>query len=263
MNDTNPNQATSNSQDPQQQAQTGTEVVQNKPPEQQPMPPEEPKTPPEQTPMPAEQPSQPVEQPAQPAPPAEQPPQPSEQPNQAMEVPNPAPPATPEAITTEAAAAPPQPQGTLSPSINVMDWDKKTIQLNKSFYKAFSPRLLGMPFSFAIDVNRARQGATKKGYNIPKNAMVLSKSHFILGAVMIEVEGTPTDDKKIVTLNSVYTKVVDGSEKAIKNAIPVLEGELGAPPEAVYVWYVMSEGSKKAVLVAVPQATAQPAQPTQ
>lgn len=151
------------------------------------------------------------------------------------------------------------------PTVNEADWDKKKKNLNKTFYKTFSPRLLFIPFSYAIDLDRASRSALKKGYQIPSNPMVLSSDGMFWGALMVEVTGTKTGDSNVINLNQeVYTKVSKRDWKLLKLDIAELTQELGQPPQEVYCWYTSCPKCKdskvvKTVLIAVPQAQAQAA----
>lgn len=153
------------------------------------------------------------------------------------------------------------------PTVNEADWDKKKKILNKTFYKTFSPRLLFIPFSYAIDLDRASRAALKKGYQIPVNPMVLSSDGMFWGSLMVEVTGAQTGDSNVVNLNQeVYTKVSKRDWKLLKLDIAELTQELGGqPPKEVYCWYTSCPKCKdskvvKTVLIAVPQppAIAQP-----
>lgn len=151
------------------------------------------------------------------------------------------------------------------PTVNESDWDKKKKILNKTFYKTFSPRLLFIPFSYAIDLDRASRAALKKGYQIPANPMVLSSDGMFWGSLMVEVTGTKTGDSNVVNLNQeVYIKVSKRDWKLLKLDIAELTQELGQPPKEVYCWYTSCPKCKdskvvKTVLIAVPQAQAQAA----
>lgn len=73
-------------------------------------------------------------------------------------------------------------------------------QTGRTFYKTFSPRLLNFPFSLAIDKNRARVSATKKGYQIPEPPICLSDGGMFWGNVYVEVKNADPADTSIVTL---------------------------------------------------------------
>lgn len=165
--------------------------------------------------------------------------------------------------TSTPAAAQPSSQPAISckcPTINESDWDKKKKVLSKTFYKTFSPRLLYIPFSYAIDLDRASRSALKKGYQIPSNPMVLSSDGMFWGSLMVEVTGAQTGDSNVVNLNQeVYTKVSKRDWKLLKLDIAQLTQELGQPPKEVYCWYTSCPKCKdskviKTVLIAVPQA---------
>lgn len=176
-------------------------------------------------------------------------------------VPAPAPaPAAPVAQTPTPAApqTPASSAGCKCPTINPADWDKKKTQINKTFFKAYSPRLLYYPFSFDIDVYRAVKGATAKGYKPVEKGMVLDTGGMFWANVMVEVTGANTQDPEVVSLEGkeVYTKVCRSEWKDIKNDIAELEKELGRKPAQLYIWWTScpkcTAGKEvKAVLIAV------------
>lgn len=169
--------------------------------------------------------------------------------------------------------APANPQGPTPavfckcPIVNESDWDKKKKILNKSFYKTFSPRLLYIPFSYAIDVDRAKKLAMMRGYQIPENPMILSVDGMFWGSIMVEVSAVKPEDKNLLTLNQeVYTKVSKRDWKLLKLDIAELNQELGQAPKEVYSWYTSCPKCKdnkvvKTVLIAIPQPPSQPTTP--
>src|SRR3989338_9162722 len=71
---------------------------------------------------------------------------------------------------TPAAIQPAPPaQACKCPVVSEADWDKKKMMLNKTFYKTFSPRIFYFPFSFAIDLARAKTAAIGLGYHPVEN----------------------------------------------------------------------------------------------
>lgn len=147
------------------------------------------------------------------------------------------------------------------PTINPAEWDKQKKKLDKTFYKSFSPRLLYYPFSFVIDLDRARKAAAKKGYQVVPNGMILDTGGMFLSSVLVEVTGAKADDKNIVSLSGkeLYTKVSRRPFKEIKTDIAELETELGAHPGELYIWWTScpkctDKKEAKAILIAVPGA---------
>lgn len=156
------------------------------------------------------------------------------------------------------ASAIPIPKLCKCPVINAADWDKKKTTINKTFYKAFSPRIFYYPFSFVIDVFRAQKGATAKGYKPVENGMILDDCSMFFGKIMIEVTGANTNDPDVYSLEGkeVYTKVSRSSWTKIKNDIVDLEKELGKKPTQLFVWWTscplcMLTKEIKAVLIAL------------
>jgi len=157
----------------------------------------------------------------------------------------------PEAIST-------QPTACKCPVIDAAKWDGQKMMLDKTFYKAFSPRLFNVPFSFAIDIDRANRGAKKKGYTVVENPMILDTMGMFMATVMVEVTGADTNDKNVISLagKEVYTKLSKRPYKDIKMDIADLEKELGRKPAELYVWWVscpkcVKDKEIKAILIAV------------
>lgn len=157
------------------------------------------------------------------------------------------------------ASAIPVPKLCKCPNVNAADWDKKKQTINKTFYKAFSPRIFSYPFSFVIDVFRAQKAAIAKGYKPVENGMVLDDGAMFFGSVMIEVTGANTNDPDVYSLEGkeAYTKVSRSSMMQIKNDIADVEKELGKKPAQLFIWWTscpvcMLTKDVKAVLIALP-----------
>lgn len=156
------------------------------------------------------------------------------------------------------ASAIPIPKLCKCPVINAADWDKKKTTINKTFYKAFSPRIFYYPFSFVIDVFRAQKAATAKGYMPIENGMILDDCSMFFGKIMIEVTGANTNDPDVYSLEGkeVYTKVSRSSMMKVKNDIADLEKELGKKPTQLFIWWTscplcMLTKEIKAVIIAL------------
>lgn len=161
-------------------------------------------------------------------------------------------------VAAAAQAAPSPAMACKCPVIDPTKWDGQKMQLDKAFYKAFSPRILGMPFSFAIDLDRAMKGAKKKGYVVVENPMILDTLGMFMANVMVEVTGADTNDKSVVSLagKEVYSKLSKREWKDIKLDIADLEKELGHKPSELYAWWVacpkcVKDKEVKAILLAV------------
>lgn len=183
-----------------------------------------------------------------------------------------APSATTAPVAPSAATAPAAPSATTAPSaqtsastsckcpaINAADWDKKKTTINKTFFKAFSPRLFYYPFSFVIDVLRATKGAMAKNYQIVEKGMVIDDGAMFLGNVMVEVTGANSNDPQVFSLagKEVYTKVSRNDWKNIRLDIAELEKELGKKPAQLLIWWTscptcQANKEAKAVLIALP-----------
>lgn len=214
----------------------------------QPVQPETPATPAAPTPeQPA--PATPTPAPVQTPTPTTPPPTASEAPTLATSTaPFPATPAAPKPTPAETTTEPQTP--TIEPlikkeeckctKIEVTEWDKQKRTLNKTFIKTFSPRAFYVPISFAIDVNRAKIAAEKKGYTIPEGAMIVDTGGMLWATLMLEVEGANTEDPSIVSLEGkeFYTKASSRPWKEMKMDMDELEKELGHKPKELYIWYV-------------------------
>lgn len=151
------------------------------------------------------------------------------------------------------------------PEINPAEWDKQKKHLNKTFYKAFSPRILGYPFSFVIDLDRATRGAKGRDYQVPETPMIMDTGGLFLGHVMVEVTEGNADDPNIVDLKGkdLYTKIAAGP-KSTKNEVEGLKAEIGVEPTEVYYWWVScpkcdAKKESKAIIIAVlPQGQPEP-----
>lgn len=165
--------------------------------------------------------------------------------------------------TTPAPVAPAAPTTTETtackcPTINAAEWDKQKKQLDKTFYKTFSPRLFNYPLSFPIDLERAKQGAIKKGYKIPDNPMILDTGGMFWATVMLEVNGVTGTDSSVVSFSgkNLYTKVSKRPWKEIDQDIAELKTEMGSEPAELYFWWTscpkcVDKKEVKAVLIAV------------
>lgn len=167
--------------------------------------------------------------------------------------------ATPPPATPPPTTPPPAPTYCKCPTINPADWDKKKTTINKTFFKAFSPRLFYYPFSFVIDVLRATKGAQAKNYKVVENGMVIDDGAMFFGNVMVEVTGANTNDPQVLSLagKEVYTKVSLNDWKNIKLDIAELEKELGKKPAQLLIWWTScptctANKEAKAVLIALP-----------
>ncbi|MEK7548123.1 MAG: hydrolase [Patescibacteria group bacterium] len=145
------------------------------------------------------------------------------------------------------------------PTVNPADWDKKKTTINKTFYKAYSPRIFYYPFSFVIDLFRAQKSAAAKGYKVVENGMIIDDGAMFLGHVMVEVTGANTNDPDVLSLEGkeVYTKVSRNEWQNIKSDIADLEKELGKKPAQLFIWWTacpkcVAKKEVKSVLIALP-----------
>lgn len=125
------------------------------------------------------------------------------------------------------------------PTINAAEWDKQQKQIDKTFYTTFSPRLMFMPFSFAIDLDRARKGAEKAGYTVPQHPMIMDTGGMFWSTLMVEVDGAEPGAKNTVSLagKNLYSKVSIRPWKDLKDDVKELEAELGKKPKNLYFWW--------------------------
>lgn len=251
---------------------TPTEQTAPVPPSESPVQP----TPPEETPEPAPVAPEP-EQPMDPEPQAEPQPEPTPEPQepeppQSQPVdPAPMPPTEPQPTEpqpvdtpTESASVPTEasPEKAASPcNCQTPDpnlYDGKKTEINKTFYKTYSPRLFHMPFSFAVDVNRAQMAAKQKGYAPVQSPMILDTLGMFWANIFVEIENAEPTDKNVMSLDGkpVYTKFSRSDWKDIKLDIAALEAEAGQKPQQTYVWWTscpkcVDTKEVKAVIVGV------------
>ena len=123
-------------------------------------------------------------------------------------------------------------------TINEQEWDKQKKNLNKKFYKTYSPRILFFPFSMAIDINRAIMSAKKDGFTVPANPMLLDTGGMFWASVMIEVEGGDDTNKSVVKLEGeYYAKTSRRPWKEMKVDMDELTKEFGSKPKELWMWY--------------------------
>ncbi|MEK7673252.1 MAG: hydrolase [Patescibacteria group bacterium] len=166
--------------------------------------------------------------------------------------------AQPATAATPPATSTPAPIACKCPNINPAEWDKKKMQLNKSFYKTYSLRIFNYPFAFTPEVYRAFKGAQQKGYNPVENGMILDTGGMFLGDVMVEVTSPNLQDKNVISLagKELYTKVSRRPQSQIKQDIAELVTEIGKQPFALYFWWTscpncQAQKEAKTVLIAV------------
>ncbi len=172
----------------------------------------------------------------------------------------PVPAPTPAQAQTNSPQPPPKaPVACKCPVVNAADWDKKKLIINKTFFKAFSPRIFYYPFSFVIDVLRAQKAAIAKGYKPVENGMVLDDGAMFFGNALIEVTGANTNDPQVLSLEGkeVYTKASRRPWSEIKMDIVELTKELGKAPSQLFIWYTSCPNCTdsrevKSIIIALP-----------
>lgn len=144
------------------------------------------------------------------------------------------------------------------PTVHPADWDKKRFIWNKSFFKTFSPRIFYFPFSFAIDLLRAKRGAEKAGCKVKSNPMILDTGAMFLSTIMVELEHPAPSNKNVVSFNNkeVYTKTSSRPWKELKTDIAELDQELGQKPKELYLWWTScpkctEQKEVKTILIAI------------
>lgn len=98
--------------------------------------------------------------------------------------------------------------------------------VKKTYYKTFSPRLLGIAFSYAIDKDRAKMGAKSKGYTVPENPLVLETGNMFWGELMVEVQNASAQDSNVVDLTQ--------KEVAVGGSLNELESKAGKKAVKTY-----------------------------
>lgn len=97
-----------------------------------------------------------------------------------------------------------------------------------------------MPFSFSIDVLRAKKGAEAKGYKVVDKGMIIDTGGMFMSQLMVEVENAdPSKDKNVVSLvgKNLYTKASSRPWKEMGKDMKELEEELGGKPKELYIYY--------------------------
>lgn len=230
-----------NQNNPQAAQQDPAVTPQNPPPapqEQQSTPEAAPQTPPAPATPPAEQSQQSPSEP----PPAPQEPPPAEQPQTPQEAaPAEQTPAAPEnapAEQAQAPQAPPAPPSEPLPPITDENWDHKQVQINRTFYKTFSPRIFYFPFSLEVDIVRAKQAAQKAGYQVPENAIVIDKAGMFFTDLYVEIVGVDPakQDSNVLTVNKTFdTLSSKNSWFKLRGEIADIKQQHGQEPQDLYV----------------------------
>lgn len=143
-------------------------------------------------------------------------------------------PSSPPAVTTSTAPAAPAP----SPSPSAPS-DGQVPDIKKTYYKTFSPRLLGIAFSYAIDKDRAKMAAKNKGYAVPENPLVLETGNMFWGELMVEVQNANAQDSNVVDLTQ--------KEVAVGGALSELETKAGKKAVQTYTLHQGTETKTVAV----------------
>ena len=196
-------------------------------------------------------------EPAMPAPEAATP-EPTTPPEPEAATPAPATPTNPTTPTTPEIATPTPATACGCANVSLAEWDKQHKQIDKTFYTTPSPRIFYMPFSFAIDVDRAKRGAKNKGYSIVENGLILDNGGMFKSTLMVEVTGADTGDKNVISLagKNLYTKASTKPWNQLRQECQDLEKEMGKKPTQLYFWYTACPKCKdnkevKTVLLAV------------
>ncbi|MFC1616467.1 hypothetical protein ACFL21_04965 [Patescibacteria group bacterium] len=266
MAEENQNPQSQQQQEQPQQAQNPpTDQAEATPSPQPETPPAEPATPPQE---PAQTPEQSTEAPAEPATPPQEPQQTSEQsteapaepatpPQEPAQTPEqstepPAEPATPPQSETAAPAEQgeekPKVQSESIPAINDENWNDKQYELNRKFFKTFSPRIFYYPFSLQVDVLRAKQKAKQAGFTVPENALILDKGGMFWTDLMVEVvDGDPNaQNPDLVTINNTFqTSVSKEQWFKMKGEIANMKLKLAKEPQELYVLHTANVAGEK------------------
>lgn len=132
-----------------------------------------------------------------------------------------------------ASATPTQPAAQSSAS------DSSMPDVKKTYYKTFSPRLLGIAFSYAIDKDRAKMAAKSKGYTVPENPLVLETGNMFWGQLMVEVQNANAQDSNVVDLAQ--------KEVAVGGSLNELETKAGKKAVKTYTLHQGTETKAVAI----------------
>lgn len=111
--------------------------------------------------------------------------------------------------------------------------------VKKTYYKTFSPRLLGIAFSYAIDKDRAKMAAKNKGYAVPENPLVLETGNMFWGELMVEVQNANAQDSSVVDLTQ--------KEVAVGGSLSELETKAGKKAVKTYTLHQGTETKTVAI----------------
>lgn len=117
--------------------------------------------------------------------------------------------------------------------------DSSMPDVKKTYYKTFSPRLLGIAFSYAIDKDRAKIGAKSKGYTVPENPLVLETGNMFWGELMVEVQNANAQDSNVVDLTQ--------KEVAVGGSLSELETKAGKKAVKTYTLHQGTETKTVAI----------------
>ncbi|MBI4235344.1 hypothetical protein HY604_03535 [Candidatus Peregrinibacteria bacterium] len=141
---------------------------------------------------------------------------------------------TPEAQPAQSAQQPAEPQPTPQAAAAA------PVDVKKTYYKTFSPRLLGIAFSYAIDKDRAKMTAKNKGCTVPENPLVLENGNMFWGELMIEVQNANAQDSNVVDLTqkevAVGTSLSELEKAAGKTAVKTYTLHQGAETKTVAIF---------------------------
>lgn len=127
------------------------------------------------------------------------------------------------------------------PIINPKKWDLKKHQWKqKPFYKVCSFKIFNKPILLKRKIQKTKEKIKSKGLGLKEKEMCLFKEKNIFySEILIPLEGTLLDDKKIIKLNGeFFSKYYEGPKKGLEKAKQELKEYLKKDIEEFYYWFL-------------------------
>lgn len=129
------------------------------------------------------------------------------------------------------------------PRIDDSAWqDREHDWGGKSFYRRRTPMFMHVPFRIGKDIAAAADDAARRGHDLSRPLMVLSRDGLFRGEVLLGIE-KPIADSDVIILppTRVYSRIYEGKwrdiAKPTRELIKYLKGQ-GKIVQAVYYWYI-------------------------
>ncbi len=170
----------------------------------------------------------------------------------------------PEATATDQ-AAPEAPAAPAAPSFDPAQWDGQKKQIEKTFVKAFSPRLFRYPFSLEIDVLRGIKAAAAHSVEVVEPKQVMDTGGRFLSSVLLEVTGDIKEGASgfVKLSGEYYCHVVKRNFLGMQAEVMDVQKALDGVPKELYFWHATypkyTGDEAKTVIIASTEVTPLPA----